>query len=98
MLHKLINPASIAIIGASEDTSKPGGKLLQNIIISEYAGHVYPVNPKYSVVQSIPTYASVTDLPTTPDLALIVIPAKYVQALKYSSSLPQELRVRSRLA
>jgi acetyltransferase len=80
MLHKLINPASIAIIGASEDTSKPGGKLLQNIIISEYAGHVYPVNPKYSVVQSIPTYASVTDLPTTPDLALIVIPAKYVQA------------------
>ncbi len=79
MLHKLINPASIAIIGASEDTTKPGGKLLQNMIIGEYDGRIYPVNPKYNVIQDIPAYASIPDIPETPDLALIVIPAKYVR-------------------
>ncbi len=79
MLDKLINPGSIAIIGASNDPSKPGGKLLQNILTGEYLGRIYPVNPKHNVIQEIPAFDSIQTLPTIPDIAFIAIPAKYVQ-------------------
>lgn len=74
--QKLINPNSIAIIGGSNDTKKPGGKIVKNIIDGQFKGSLYVVNPKEIKVQGIDSYPSPDKLPEV-DLAIIVIPAKY---------------------
>lgn len=79
MLNTLLNPQSIAIIGASDDTTKPGGKILYNILLKGYGGHLLPINPTREQVQGIPAFPSITALPRTPDVAFIAIPAKFVR-------------------
>ncbi len=70
----LINPKSIAVIGASKDTRKPGGKVLFNLLTGQFSGPIYPVNPREEEVQGLPAYATVADLPPV-DLAILAIPA-----------------------
>ncbi len=78
-LETLLEPAHIAIVGASDDTAKPGGKLLRNILDRGYSGVLLPVNPKAATVQGVTAYPSVESLPVAPDLAFIAIPAHYVR-------------------
>ncbi|MBN1151981.1 MAG: acetate--CoA ligase family protein [Dehalococcoidia bacterium] len=77
-LTTLLDPESIAVIGASDDTSKPGGKLVRNIMLRGYAGQLMLVNPRSRQVHGIETYPSVAELPLAPDLAFIAIPARLV--------------------
>lgn len=74
---QLLDPQSIAIIGASNDTSKPGGKVLQNIISHGFSGDLYTINPKEKSVQGIQCFSNVKQLPNI-DLAIIAVAAKYV--------------------
>ncbi|TKG90371.1 CoA-binding protein [Puteibacter caeruleilacunae] len=74
--EKLLRPKSIVVIGASNNTSKPGGKLLKNLIDHNYAGELYAINPKEDEVQGIKSYKSVDELPQV-DLAVLAIAAKY---------------------
>ncbi len=60
---ELLNPASIVVVGASNDIGKPGGRVLKNIIEGNYSGKLYAINPKESQVQGIDCIASVNDLP-----------------------------------
>jgi acetyltransferase len=77
MINKeLINPKSIAVIGASNDIHKPGGKILKNIIDGDYQGDLYVLNLKEDEVQGIKSYKDPKDLPNV-DLAIIAIAAKY---------------------
>lgn len=76
---KLINPQSIVVVGASNDVSKPGGKVLKNLLDSNFKGQVYAINPKESEVQSVTCYKSVEDLPQV-DCAILAIAAKYCPA------------------
>jgi acetyltransferase len=78
-LKTLLEPASIAVVGASDDLSKPGGKLVRNILLRGYAGRLLLVNPRASEVQGVRAYPSVADLPCAPELAFIAIPARLVQ-------------------
>jgi acetyltransferase len=73
--EKLINPASIVVVGGSDDLFKPGGKVLKNIIDGKYAGSLYVVNPKHTKVQGIKSYNDLKDIPVT-DLAILAIPAQ----------------------
>lgn len=73
---KLLNPKSIAVIGASNDTHKPGGSLLRNLLKSNFKGDIFVVNPKEESVQGVKCYANVADLPQT-DCAILAIAAKY---------------------
>ncbi|MEK7319219.1 MAG: CoA-binding protein, partial [Pseudomonadota bacterium] len=50
MLEPLLNPASIAIIGASDNPGRIGGMPIDLLVRFGYAGAVYPVNPKYENV------------------------------------------------
>lgn len=77
-LSKLLNPKSIAIVGASQNADSVSYKLLKNIISGGYTGKVFPINPKYDDVQSLKCYKSISELPTVPDLSIIVIPAAAV--------------------
>ena len=74
--EKLLNPKSIAVIGASNDVQKPGGKVLKNLLDNGFTGKVYAVNPKESDVQGIKCYSTVEELPQT-DCAILAIAAKY---------------------
>lgn len=77
-LNALLSPGSIAIIGASNDTSKPGGKVLQNMLTHGFKGNLYAVNPNGQPVQGVPCFARVEDLPQV-DLAIIAIAASLVE-------------------
>ncbi len=70
----LINPRSIAVIGGSNHTGKPGGRLLKNILDGGYAGSLYVVNPNEDEIQGVKSYRSVELLPEI-DLAVLAIPA-----------------------
>ncbi|MCF6307814.1 MAG: acetate--CoA ligase family protein [Flavobacteriaceae bacterium] len=74
--EQLINPKSIVIIGGSNDTKKPGGKIVKNLISGEFKGRLEIVNPKETKVQGLKSYASVTEVEDT-DLAILAIPARF---------------------
>lgn len=74
--QELLQPTSIAVIGASNDLKKPGGNMLRNIISGNYKGKLYAVNPNEDKIQGIQSFASVSLLPQV-DLAILAIPAKH---------------------
>jgi len=74
----LFEPQSIAVIGASLDTSKIGYKVLENIILGGYKGAVYPINPRGGEMLGHPAFKDLEDINAAIDLACIVIPAKFV--------------------
>lgn len=74
--EKLLNPQSVAVIGASNNVQKPGGKLLKNLVDSHFKGEIYVVNPKETEIQGFKCYKQVEDLPKV-DCALMAIAAKY---------------------
>ncbi|MHB8844853.1 MAG: acetate--CoA ligase alpha subunit [Nitrospirota bacterium] len=80
MLSALFEPRSIAVIGASADPKKVGHAVLNNLIRFGYQGGLYPVNPSGGEILGRQACAKIADLPEPPDLAVIVIPAKFVPA------------------
>jgi len=74
-LHKVFEPASVAILGASDKASSVGGQILRNMLESGFAGKIYPVNPKHKSVQKLPAYASLAEIDHPIDLVVIAIPA-----------------------
>lgn len=72
--NQLLHPASIVVVGASNNVHKPGGAILRNLISGGYAGELRAVNPKETEVQGVAAYADVKDIPDT-DLAILAIPA-----------------------
>jgi len=75
------NPKSIAVIGASSTPGKVGYNVLKNIIESKYSGKLYPINPKANEILGIKAYKSVADVSEEIDIAIIVIPAKFVNEI-----------------
>lgn len=86
MLNRsLLHPQSIAIIGASKNPCKPGGRLVINMIDSGYPGKVYPVNPKETEICGLHVYQSIQELPHT-DLAILAIsPQQCVESVEFLS-------------
>lgn len=79
-LTSLLAPRAVAVIGASNDLRKWGGSLIHNLVDGGFAGRIYPVNGRGGMVQGLPAYASVADLPEAPDLALVAVKAPLVSA------------------
>ncbi|HEY3422671.1 MAG TPA: CoA-binding protein, partial [Methanocellaceae archaeon] len=77
MLEKMINPASVAVIGASHIKGKVGRAVLDNLL-DGYEGKIYPINPKSDEIEGLKCYKTVLDVPGPIDLAVIVIPATLV--------------------
>jgi len=76
MINKqLLAPDTIAVIGASNNIHKPGGKVLQNLMGGTFKGEVFPVNPREEEIQGVRSWKSISELPET-DLAILAIPAK----------------------
>jgi acetate---CoA ligase (ADP-forming) len=77
-MRAFLEPRSVAVVGASRRRGTVAGELFHNLLMSGFNGPVYPVNPAASVVQSVPAYKSVLDVPGPVDLAVLVVPAPYV--------------------
>lgn len=77
-LTPLLNPRSVAIIGATADVRRPGGRPLEYLQRFGYPGRIYPVNPKRTEIAGVTCYPDVESLPEVPDMAVIALPAAAV--------------------
>ena len=77
-LDKILKPKSVAVIGASTDPFKWGYMLLNSVKQSGFKGPIYPINPRAEEIQGLKCYSSVKDVAAPVDMALVVVPAKYV--------------------
>jgi len=77
-LEAIFNPKSIAVIGASREKGGIGREILHNLILGEFKGRIYPVNPNATEIHSIKSYPSVLEIPDEIDLAMVVVPAEIV--------------------
>nr|WP_237421954.1 acetate--CoA ligase family protein [Gordonia sp. SID5947] len=73
----MFTPASVAVIGASDDPARIGGRVLARFL-DHFAGPVYAVNANRDTVQGHPAARSIADLPAAPDLAVLALPANLV--------------------
>jgi acetate---CoA ligase (ADP-forming) len=82
-LDPLLSPRSVALVGASENAARIGGRPLRYLSEGGFKGKVYPINPNRASVQGFAAYPSVGSLPEIPDVAILAVPAAAtLQALK----------------
>ena len=72
-IHKMLNPRSIAVVGASPKGGY-GGRLLNAVLKAKDRVRIYPVNPNYDEIAETKCYRSIAELPEAPDLVGIVVP------------------------
>jgi acyl-CoA synthetase (NDP forming) len=75
-LTPLLAPRSVAVLGASSDPTRIGGRPIAFMRSQGFPGALYPVNPNRAEIQGLKAYASVADLPETPDVAIVAVPAE----------------------
>jgi acetyltransferase len=80
-LNKVFEPASIAVIGASDREGSVGYQILKNLLDGGFKGPLYPVNSKHDTVQGLPAFRSVIDIDHPVELAVIAIPAANIGAV-----------------
>lgn len=80
-LDHLLNPASVAVFGASARPASVGATIWRNLRAGGFQGALYPVNPKHDTVDGVKAYARAADLPAAPDLAVICTPPATVAPL-----------------
>ena len=77
-VRSFLEPSSVAVIGASRRRGTIGGEILHNLLAAGFSGAVYAVNNKADVVQSLPAYRSVGDIPGGVELAVVAVPSEQV--------------------
>ncbi len=77
-IDRLLRPKSVAVIGASDRVGALGATLLSNLVRYEFAGDIYPVNPKRDELHGLKVYHSVDELPDGIDCAVLAIPRAFV--------------------
>lgn len=79
-LAAFLHPESVAIVGASDDPRRIGGRPIAYSLAAGFKGRLYPVNPNRETVQGLTAYPSVDALPGPVDLAIVAVPAAEVLA------------------
>jgi succinyl-CoA synthetase alpha subunit/RimJ/RimL family protein N-acetyltransferase len=77
-MARLLQPRSIAVIGASRTPRTIGHELVTNLVDGGFAGPVYPVNPSATAVASLPCWPTIDQVPGEVDLAIVAVPAPAV--------------------
>ena len=87
-------PDSIAVVGASDNPEKIGGRPIKYMLRDGFRGMIFPVNPGRDTIQGLPAYASLAALPEVPDLVLVCVPGQAaVQAVQESAAMGVKLAV-----
>ncbi|MGZ5094928.1 MAG: acetate--CoA ligase family protein [Burkholderiales bacterium] len=77
-LKKFLAPSTVALVGATEELNRFGGRCLQRLLSFGYKGRAFPINPRYKVLQGLACYPSILDVPEAPDHVGVVVPAERV--------------------
>jgi acetyl coenzyme A synthetase (ADP forming)-like protein len=77
-LGHILEPKSIAVIGASRQRGTVGGEIFHNLLAGGFTGPVYPVNARSRVVQSVKAYPDIAAISDDVDLAVIAVPVQQV--------------------
>jgi acetate---CoA ligase (ADP-forming) len=80
-VRHFLEPASVAVVGASRRPESVGGTVLESIVRSGFDGPVYPVNPHARTVHGLRAYPSLAELPEAPELAVVAVAAARVPAV-----------------
>ena len=78
-LLPLLSPRSVAVLGASDNAVKAGGRPIDYMRRHGFAGAIYPVNPNRATIQGLTAYPSLDALPAAPDLVVISVPGSEVE-------------------
>ncbi len=73
-LIPFFHPRSVALIGVSTKTGLQAYNILEQVLAGGYRGRIYPVNPRGGTILGLPVYRTVSEIPETPDLAVISTP------------------------
>ncbi len=74
-LTPMLDPRTVAVLGASSDPTRIGGRPIAYMLKQGFAGQIFPVNPRRDMVQGLRAYPSVADLPMVPDVAVVAVAA-----------------------
>ncbi len=77
-LDPLFSPRSVAVVGASSDATRIGGRPIAYMLARKFKGQIMPVNPNRAEIQGLTAYPSVASLPEAPDTAIVAVPAALV--------------------
>ncbi len=77
-LNNLLQPKSVAIVGASGTPGKIGYTVIKNLLEGKYEGSIYPINPTTPEILGLKVYPTVSEVPEAVDLAVITVPVKLV--------------------
>ncbi len=80
-LVRLFSPKSIAVVGASDDPARIGGRPIAASIEMGFGGEIYPINPKYDSVFGRKCYSSLLELDHPPDLVVVAVGTKFVREI-----------------
>lgn len=80
-LSRLIAPRSVAVVGASDSPGKVGQIVMRNLLAAEFAGALYPVNPRQAEVGGLKAFPSLCAIRDSIDLAVVCTPAATVPAI-----------------
>ncbi len=75
-LGALIAPRSVAVIGASSDPTRIGGRPIAYMLRRGFGGRIIPVNPNRAEIQGLPAVPDIAAMPETPDVAIVAVPTQ----------------------
>jgi acyl-CoA synthetase (NDP forming) len=79
-LRALLWPKSVAVVGASNDQTSLRGRIVRVMRHHAFAGTIYPISRSEQEIQGLPAHGSVGAVPEKVDLAILIVPARYVPA------------------
>lgn len=77
-LNKLLQPKTVAVVGASSQPGKIGYTVIDNLLKGGYKGKIYPINPTATEILGLPVFPTISAAPGNVDLAVITVPVKLV--------------------
>ena len=80
-LQAMLNPNSVAFVGASASEGTIGNDMIRTLVDGGYEGDIYLINPKYTEIENRPCYASLSSLPKTPDLVVLSVAGHRIEGL-----------------
>ena len=77
----ILQPRSIAVVGAGRHPGNVGHEVLRSLLVGDFSGTVYPVNPSARAVCGVPAFPALLSIPEPIDLAVVAVPASAVPSV-----------------
>jgi acetyl-CoA synthetase (ADP-forming) len=79
-IARIVAPRSVAVVGASDDVGKFGGRVVHYLLKHGFAGRILPINPNRATIRGLPAFPRVSAAPEAPDVAILAVRAAALEA------------------